>query len=147
MIIYDLRCDNQHAFEGWFSDPQDYVAQLENGAIACPVCNSLSVRRVPSAVAISTGGGANVPRTEGIRPAESLSATHFIAAFRQFSQAVLSKADDVGSAFAETARRMHYEEIPERPIRGQASDAEYEALEDEGIPVMKVPVFREEDLN
>lgn len=42
---------------------------------------------------------------------------------------------------------MHYLETPARPIRGTASDADYEGLREEGIDVLRLPVIKKEDLN
>jgi hypothetical protein len=42
---------------------------------------------------------------------------HYLKAVRQ----VLAQTEDVGERFAEEARRMHYEEAPERGIRGSAT--------------------------
>jgi hypothetical protein len=53
---------------------------------------------------------------------------------------VLANTEDVGSRFAEEARRIHYGETPQRGIRGQASQAETESLLDEGIAVMPLPL-------
>jgi len=53
MIIYDLNCDNNHRFEGWFQNAGAFEAQLEEKLVCCPQCDSHDVRRVPSAVAIS----------------------------------------------------------------------------------------------
>ena len=47
---------------------------------------------------------------------------------------------DVGRAFPEEARKIHYGEAPERQIRGVASTKEVEALRDEGIEVVALPV-------
>jgi hypothetical protein len=58
------------------------------------------------------------------------------AAWMEISRKVVSNTDDVGTQFAEEARKMHYGEIPERGIRGQASPAETESLIEEGIAVM-----------
>ena len=49
---------------------------------------------------------------------------------------VLTQTEDVGERFAEEARRMHYGEVAERGIRGQATREQTEALLDEGIEVM-----------
>ena len=51
MIIYDLSCDNQHRFEGWFRSPDDFEWQIERHLVNCPQCDSATVRRIPSAVA------------------------------------------------------------------------------------------------
>lgn len=149
MIIYDLCCDNQHRFEGWFRSAEDFDSQLERRLIVCPQCDSESVRRVPSAVAIST------PREQA--PATASPHATVAAAMpagvqaesvvRQLISAMISISEDVGSEFAAEARRIHYSQAPERPIRGQTTDAEYEALCDEGIEVIRLPVLKKEDLS
>jgi hypothetical protein len=53
---------------------------------------------------------------------------------------VLANTEDVGERFADEARRIHYGEVAERGIRGQATPDEREALLDEGIEVMPLPL-------
>ena len=53
----------------------------------------------------------------------------------------MGRSEDVGTAFAEEARRIHYKESPERSIRGQTTLDEAEALRDEGIEVMAMPLL------
>ena len=53
---------------------------------------------------------------------------------------VLENTEDVGRAFPEEARKIHYREAPERHIRGTASTKEVEALREEGIEVVALPV-------
>jgi hypothetical protein len=54
-------------------------------------------------------------------------------------RAMVAASDDVGSAFAEEARKIHYEEAPPRSIRGQASPEEAADLREEGIDFLSVP--------
>ena len=49
---------------------------------------------------------------------------------------VIANTDDVGTQFADEARKMHYGETHERNIRGQVSPEESLELIEEGIPVM-----------
>lgn len=152
MIIYDLCCDNEHRFEGWFQSPADFDVQLERGLIHCPQCDSGVVRRVPSAVAI---GGHPQPVEGHSQPGRSTAATFNAASanaqikslYQQLVSAVMAASEDVGTGFAEEARRIHYNEAPERPIRGQTTDEEYEALQDEGIEIIRLPLPRKEDLS
>ncbi|WP_415809222.1 DUF1178 family protein, partial [Cupriavidus respiraculi] len=60
----------------------------------------------------------------------------YLQAVRQ----VLARTEDVGERFAEEARRIHYEEAPERGIRGTASPEEVRALADEGIDTFPLVV-------
>jgi hypothetical protein len=55
---------------------------------------------------------------------------------------MMANTEDVGPRFAEEARRIHYGEKPQRGIRGQASPDEREALREEGIETLAVPVPR-----
>lgn len=73
--------------------------------------------------------------------------THVLALYQQLVQAMVSNCEDVGSSFAEEARKIHYNEAPERPIRGDASEEECEALRDEGIPILRLSSIKHEDLN
>jgi hypothetical protein len=62
------------------------------------------------------------------------------AAWLNMVQHVMANTEDVGSDFAEEARKIHYGEAQERNIRGQVSQDESLALLDEGIPVMPLIV-------
>jgi hypothetical protein len=53
---------------------------------------------------------------------------------------MMASTEDVGARFPEEARRMHYGEAATRGIRGQASREDADALRDEGIEVMALPV-------
>lgn len=149
MIIYDLSCDNDHRFEGWFGSAADFDSQMARGLVECPQCGSQQIRRVPSAVAIGHGvteptAAAEAPRSQGPAPAPLPPAS---AVVRQMINVIMAASDDVGKEFAAEARRIHYEEVPARPIRGQTTLEEYEALQDEGIQVIHLPVLKSEDLN
>lgn len=53
---------------------------------------------------------------------------------------VMANTEDVGGRFAEEARRIHYGETAERGIRGQTSAEERQALIEEGIEVLPLPM-------
>ena len=55
-------------------------------------------------------------------------------------QEVIANTDDVGTQFANEARKMHYGETQERNIRGQVSAEESLELIEEGIPVMSLMI-------
>lgn len=152
MIIYDLSCDNEHRFEGWFRSAEDFDTQIERHLVRCPQCDSATIRRVPSAVAI---GGHQAPPTPepSATPRNNATATlmpagtQVAAIYRQLVQAIISNSEDVGTSFADEARKIHYNEAPERSIRGEATPDECEALRDEGIDILHLPALKEEDLN
>jgi len=70
----------------------------------------------------------------------SLAPQQLQAAWLQMVQHVMANTEDVGEKFADEARKIHYGESQERNIRGQASREETEALQEEGIAVMPLPI-------
>lgn len=150
MIVYDLICPQEHRFEGWFRSPEDFSAQREGGLLVCPHCGSRAVRRLPAGL---HRGGAAVPIEA---PTNSISApatepqaapTSPLALLREMVSALKAGSEDVGPRFAEEARRIHYAEAPARTIRGQASDEDFQALQEEGIDVFRLPDVGKDKLN
>lgn len=144
MIIFELSCEQEHRFEGWFRSAEDFEGQMERGLVSCPHCHSLEVRKIPSG--LHRASADNGPR-QAPASAAPLAAPSPVAAYRQVVDFLMSVSDDVGTAFAEEARKMHYEEAPQRSIRGQATDEEFQALEEEGVGVFRLPLPKKEDLN
>lgn len=54
MILFDLRCQRGHAFEGWFRDGAAYEEQARAGAITCAVCGDTDVSKALMAPALAT---------------------------------------------------------------------------------------------
>lgn len=154
MIIFDLCCEHDHKFEGWFHSADAFESQLDRQMVCCPQCDSCDVRRVPSAVSIGThhresdGGQQQAPSRSNLTSTAVMPAgAQALAIYRQLVQAMVNNSEDVGSSFADEARKIHYNEAPERPIRGNASEEECESLRDEGIPILHLPAIKDEDLN
>lgn len=49
MILYQLRCDEEHSFEAWFRDSQAFDEQARTGYVECPYCGSTLVAKAPNA--------------------------------------------------------------------------------------------------
>jgi hypothetical protein len=58
----------------------------------------------------------------------------------QVVREIMEKTENVGTSFAEEARKIHYKESPERSIRGITTSDEAAELMDEGIEVYSLPV-------
>ena len=149
MKVIDLRCDLGHAFEGWFGSEDDFLGQSGRGEIACPICGSPQINRLPSAPRIATRRGTDASHAEAVPAASPSASSAPVASSSQLTMQsqwlravrhVLQSTEDVGERFAEEARRIHYGEAEERGIRGKASKKDAEALHAEGIDVMSLPV-------
>jgi hypothetical protein len=143
MKVLNLRCGLDHRFEGWFAGEADYESQQERGLLSCPLCNATDIVRLPSAPRLNVSG-AREPSTEvvatqvGAEVVEPIAAAQ--AAWMKAVRHMLVNTDDVGERFAEEARRIHYGEQARRGIRGRATREEAQALVEEGIDVMSVPL-------
>jgi len=134
MKVIDLRCHNGHGFEGWFASDDEFLEQNGRQLIACPLCADTVIVRLPSAPRLNLSGAREaVPQTPAPQPDPQ---AQWLKAIRH----VLANTEDVGERFADEARRIHYGEAKERGIRGQASADERDALRDEGIEVMPLPL-------
>ena len=150
MKVLDLQCRQGHSFEGWFGSQDDYDAQRARGLVTCPVCNDSEITKMLSAPRLNLGHGTTptkpasetaapvVPAETG--PAGPSPVVQMQAALMQMVRHVMAHTEDVGTRFAEEARKIHYGEREERNIRGQATREETEALLDEGIEVLPLPV-------
>jgi hypothetical protein len=147
--VFNLRCDQDHRFEGWFGSDADRQHQLSQGLLTCPLCSSAQVTLLPSAPHVMLQRGAEPEPAVGApsptpvsrpNPPDAQAAVTLQAAWIQAVQHVMAHTDDVGDQFAEEARRIHYGEAESRGIRGQASLEETRDLLDEGIDVVPLPL-------
>lgn len=143
MKVFNLQCSALHRFEGWFASEEDYASQVERGLLECPLCADKTVQKLPSAPRLNLGASeAPVASQAGQQQAlvAGDAAQALQAAWLQMARQIVSQTEDVGPRFAEEARKIHYGESEERGIRGQASREETEALLEEGIAVMPLPL-------
>lgn len=139
MVIYDLTCDRDHCFEGWFSGPENYQEQLAGNQIACPVCASTAITKLPHACAV------HKKQEEPLAlPAQRMKSAmptpeQFREALIRVHHHIRNNFEDVGDQFAREARRIHDGDADERPIYGTASPEERESLDEDSIPYLTLP--------
>ncbi len=142
MIVYSLQCDDGHGFEAWFRDSQAYEEQKAGGKLLCPVCDSREVTKAPMAPAIA--GSARPPEKQRAAPDELRKMRQFMTGLRKY---VEQNADYVGPRFPEEARKIHYGEVEERHIYGEASLKDVKELVEEGVEIAPLPPDLEEEAN
>ncbi len=163
MKVLNLQCGQAHGFEGWFGSEEDYQSQRARGLVSCPLCGDAQIVKLPSAPRLNLGATAPAPSPAaaepslgGVTPALApvalptqahsnepahLALQHMQAALMHAVRQVMIHTEDVGTQFADEARKMHYGEAQERGIRGQVTREETEALLDEGIEVLALPML------
>jgi hypothetical protein len=138
MKVLNLQCSHAHGFEGWFGSEDDFQDQLARGLVECPLCGDAQVAKMPSAPRLNLG--ASAPAAPAKQELVSGPNTQVQAAWMELVKQVMTHTEDVGERFAEEARKIHYGESEERGIRGQASREETQALLEEGIGVLPLPI-------
>ena len=153
MIVFDLICGQDHAFEGWFRSSADFTDQQTGGMLSCPVCGSEAIVKALMAPAVPAKGNQQQPSTQkspqltkGNLPKEVSEALKALAAAQAKA---LSTSEWVGDRFADEVRSMHYGEAEEKQVHGRATRDDAEALLDEGIAVapLLVPVAPPDEIN
>ena len=139
MIVFDLVCGHGHRFEGWFASGDAFAEQDGKKLVRCPMCDDPHIERLPSARVRVSKGEAAVDAPAKPEPQEAVTGmpADLLAKLRE----VVRKTEDVGERFPEEARKIHYNESPQRAIRGRATKEDAEALKDEGIEFQTLPPF------
>lgn len=147
--VFNLSCDQQHLFEGWFTSEEGFEKQSQRRLISCPICGSRTVKKFPSAPRLNLGSapaqdqGPAKPEHPNQEHAQRetvlLSPAQVQALLLKVAREIAANTEDVGERFADEARRIHYKEAPERGIRGSTSSDEAYALLEEGISIMPMP--------
>jgi hypothetical protein len=135
VIIYDLKCEKGHAFEGWFKDRDTWVLQNSQKLVSCPVCNSSNIEIIPSSITIrgKDSRTENKSQNKEISPAAAMNMLH---------KYIDKNFEDVGDKFAEIALKIHYGDEEKRNIKGTSTSQEEENLKEEGVQFVKIPLLK-----
>jgi len=152
VIHYQLRCGGAHEFDGWFKDSGTFERQAKRGLILCPVCASPKVERAVMAPRVFTGARvieheaaavapeakpASVPAP--VQAAGGVMPDQMRALLHKLRSEVEKNCDYVGPDFAKEARKIHHGQAKPRGIYGESTEAEAEALAEDGIGVARIP--------
>ena len=139
MIHYSLVCDKSHKFDGWFSNAAAYDGQKARGLVTCPICLTTAVDKALMAPSIARSTSEKVSLSIGHPQHQQLR-----DAMLALRNKVTSEADYVGDKFAEEARKIHFKEVDQRGIYGEATKEEVAALVEDGVDFMPLPNLPEE---
>jgi hypothetical protein len=154
MILFELRCQKDHHFEGWFRDGKGFETQTKAGKLVCPVCGNRRIEKALMAPRIGKGArtksaksetaNLTVPSPAPVPPAQPAE-MKAVQMLREMRKQIEANCDYVGPGFAEEARKIHYGEAEARGIYGETSAEEAEALDEEGIEFARVPWVPRQD--
>ena len=160
MIVFDLKCAQNHVFEAWFADSGTCESQIAASEVQCPMCGEVKVEKAPMAPnlpagngrgrgrkskegsarsSISPAGAGLPPAVADIEPPTPEQMGEAIKTLRNMREVVEKNFDHVGDRFPEEARKIHHGEVEKRNIYGAATKEEAEELSEEGIDISQMP--------
>ena len=131
MIKYNLKCENNHNFDAWFSDSSNFEEQNKKNLIFCPKCNSTKIEKNIMAPNI---GSKKQSYTNALKTEKN-----YEKIIKNVRKHVEKNFEYVGDKFADEARAIHYGEKEEREIYGETSVKEAVDLIEEGVNVSPIP--------
>ena len=131
MIKYNLKCENNHNFDAWFSDSSNFEEQNKNNLIFSPKCNSTKIEKKIMAPNI---GSKKQSYTNALKTEKN-----YEKIIKNVRKHVEKNFEYVGNKFADEARAIHYGEKEEREIYGETSVEEAVDLIEEGVNVSPIP--------
>ena len=134
MIKYNLKCHNNHEFESWFSNSNEFDKLKKKKLLDCIFCSSRKINKTIMA-----------PMLNGIKENNS-----HIKMFNenlqkkkkklvQLRKFVEKNFEYVGENFSEKVREVYYDKNTKKTIYGTTTKEERKELEEEGIDLLSIP--------
>ncbi len=134
MIKYNIKCNNKHEFESWFSDSKEFDRLKKRNLIECIFCQSKKVEKSIMSPRISNSKSKN--NKKHISNTEMINFKKDLLKLRKF---VEKNFEYVENNFANKVREVYYDKKNNKNIYGKATYEEKEELKDEGIDLVNIP--------
>ena len=141
MIRYQLKCHCKNEFESWFRSSADFDQQLEEKLLSCPLCGSTEISKALMAPNVSTS---RLKKQTSENQSRDRELEELRVAARKIREHVVENSEYVGDKFANEARKIHYGDVPQRGIYGEADSDDLRELSEEGVEVMPLPSLPED---
>ena len=134
MIKYNLKCENKHEFESWFSDSKEFDRLKKKKLIECIFCRSKKVEKSIMAPSVT-----NIKSLNNQKEISSLEMKNFKKDLIKLRKFVEKNFEYVEKNFANKVREVYYDKKSKRNIYGSATEEEKEELKEEGINLVNIP--------
>jgi len=135
MIKYNLKCNNDHEFESWFSDSKEFERLKTKKLLECIYCNSKNIKKSIMAPMISVSKNDNVNRLQ-INEKILQKQRNKLIKLRNFIE---KNFEYVGEDFSKKVREIYYDKKNKKTIYGITSPEERKELKEEGIDLLSIP--------
>ncbi len=135
MIKYNLKCENKHEFESWFSDSNEYEKLKKKMLLECIYCSSSKISKSIMSPMVSISKSSN-KKIKSNLDNKFVDEKKRLVKIRRFIE---KNFDYVGENFSEKVREIYYNKKTKKAIYGTTTEKERRELLDEGIDLITVP--------
>jgi hypothetical protein len=134
MIKYILKCHNEHEFESWFSNSNEFDNLKKKELLECILCSSKKIDKSIMAPMVY-GTKENIYSIEGVGKNLQTEKNKLLK-LRRFIE---NNYEFVGEDFSRKVREIYYDKKSKQMIYGTTTPKEKQELEEEGIDLLSVP--------
>ena len=134
MIKYNLKCHNNHEFESWFSDSNEFEKLNKKKLLECIFCNSKRISKsiMSPMISVTNDNKDKLEKDNNILKIEKNS-------LLQIRQYIEKNFEYVGADFGKKVREIYYDRNSKKRIYGTTTPEEREELSEEGIDLISIP--------
>ena len=134
MIKYNLKCENNHEFESWFSNSKEFDKLNKKDLLECIFCSSNKITKSIMAPMI-TSSKVNEDQINTIDK-NLKDEKNKLFKLRKYIE---KNFDYVGKDFSKKVREIYYDKKNNKAIYGTTTLKERKELADEGIDLLSIP--------
>ena len=134
MIKYNLKCNNDHEFESWFANSEEYEKLNKKGLLDCIYCSSKKINKSIMAPMIT-----NSKKKSDNFEVLSKEIKNEKDKLLQLRKYIEKNFDYVGRDLSSKVREVFYDKKSKKAIYGTATNKEREELAEEGIELLSIP--------
>ena len=134
MIKYNLKCENNHEFESWFSDSNEFDKLNKKNLLECIFCSSNKIKKSIMAPMIS--GTKLKDEGDELFDKDSLKQRKNLLRLREHIE---KNFEFVGDKFSKKVREVYYDKKTKKSIYGTTTPEDREELAEEGIDLLSIP--------
>tara|TARA_B100000963_G_scaffold329814_1_gene319488 strand:- start:6969 stop:7388 length:420 start_codon:yes stop_codon:yes gene_type:complete len=133
MIKYNLKCQNDHEFESWFSNSLEFEKLKKKNLLECIYCASKKIEK--SIMAPMVSSFKNNDEIDFLNDNFKKEKNQLL----QLRKYIEKNFDFVGKDFSKKVREVYYDKKNKKAIYGTATFKEREELAEEGIDLLSIP--------
>ena len=134
MIKYNLKCNNNHEFESWFSDSCEFDKLKKKDLLECIYCSSKNINKSIMAPMITS-----TKKSDDNFKLDNQQLSDQKNKLLQLRNYIEKNFEFVGDKLSKKVREVYYDKNANKSIYGTTTLKEREELEEEGIDLLSIP--------